>query len=316
MKMVTLGNTGIVVSQMCIGTLTLGKLQANVPAEDGGAAIRRALDLGANFVDTAQSYGSYPHVAHAIRGAAADLVISSKSKAANYEEMEKAIYECRKALHREVIDIFHLHLIADDDDLNARSWALKCIMDFKEAGAVRAAGASVHTNAGLRAVADCPEIDVAIACINQKGLGITDGSLDECLELARLCRERGKAIIAMKPLGGGHLRAKAAEALNFVRSLAEVDCVAVGCLTPAEAEMNVRIFNDEEIPAGLAGAVSKEMKRLIIYDTCAACGKCVESCAQKALSQKKGKKPVVDEAKCILCGYCGGACPKFAIRII
>ena len=316
MKMVTLGNTGIVASQMCVGTLTLGRLQANVSAESGAAAIRRAIDLGANFVDTAESYATYPHVAHAIRGVEKGLIISSKSKAANYEEMEKAIYDCRKALHREVIDIFMLHLVENEESLNERSWALKCITDFKDAGAVRAAGASTHTNAGLRALADCPEIDVVMPCINQKGFGITEGALDECLQLVRLCHERGKAVIAMKPLGGGHLRANAAEAINWVRGLPEVDCVAIGSLTPDEAEMNARIFNDEPVPAELAGRVGKEKKRLIIYDTCQACGRCVETCHQHALTQKQGKKPIVDEAKCVLCGYCGGACPKFAIRII
>ena len=316
MKMVTLGNTRIVVSQMCVGTLTLGRLQANVSTEHGAAAIRRAIDLGANFVDTAESYATYPHVALAIRGVEKELVISSKSKAVTYEEMEKAIYDCRKALRREVIDIFQLHLVENEEDLNARSWAVKCIMDFKEAGAVRAAGASTHTNAGLRAIADCPEIEVVMPCINQKGLGITGGTLDECLQLVRLCRRRGKAVIAMKPLGGGHLRPNLAEAINWVRSLPEVDSIAIGALTPDEAEMNAHVFNDEPVPAELAQRVSKEKKRLIIYDTCQTCGRCVAACHQNALTQKPGKKPVVDEAKCILCGYCGGACPKFAIRII
>jgi len=316
MKMIALGNTGIMASEMCVGTLVLGRLQANVSAESGAEAVRRAIDLGANFIDTAQLYGTYPHVAHAIRGVEKDLVISSKSKALNYEEMEKAIYECRKALHREVIDIFQLHLVEGEADLNARSWALKCIMDFQEAGAVRAAGASVHSNAGLRAVADCPEIEVVTICVNEKGLGIVDGTLAECLDLARVCRERGKATLAMKPLGGGHLRARAAEALGFVRALPEVDCVAVGVLSPEEAEMNARIFNDEPVPPEVAAAVSREMKRLIIYDTCQACGRCVEACAQNALVQKKGKKPEVNLDECILCGYCGAVCPRFAIRVM
>ena len=316
MKMVKLGTTGLVVSEMCVGTLTLGKLQADVSADQGAKAIRRAIDLGANFIDTAHAYGTYSHVAAAIRGVEKDLVICSKSHAANYEQMEKDIYECRSALHRKVIDIFYLHLIRDEADLNSRSWALKCILDFKEAGAVRAVGASVHSNAGLRAAADCPEIEVITVCANEKGLGIADGTLDECLELAHLCRERGKAICAMKPLGGGHLINRAAEAINFVRSLPDVDVVIVGLLTPEEAEMDVRIFNDEDIPPELAEAVNKEPKRLIIYDSCTFCGNCVERCPQDALTQKKNEKPTVDESKCILCGYCAEACANFVIRVI
>jgi len=316
MKTIELAKTGVTVSEMCIGTLPLGRLQADVSAERGGEAIRRAIDLGVNFVDTAQSYGTYPHVAHAIRGVEKDLVISSKSHAANYEEMEKAIYECRKVLHREVIDIFSLHLVQDEANLNSRSWALKCVADFKEAGAVRAVGATVHTNAGLTAVADCPDIEVVMVCVNEKGLGIADGSLEECLELARLCRQRGKAIIAMKPLAGGHLIGRSAEAINFVRNIEEVDVVAVGVLTPEEAEMNVRTFNDEDIPPELADAVNKEPKKVLIYDTCSQCGRCVERCPQDALSPRKRKKPKLDESKCVLCGYCAEVCPEFAIRVV
>jgi aryl-alcohol dehydrogenase-like predicted oxidoreductase len=316
MKYVELADTGIETTEMCIGTLTLGTLQANVPTEDGAATIRRALDLGANSIDTAQAYGTYHHVAQAIRGRDEDLVISSKSHARNYEDMEKAIFECRKVLHRTVIDIFYMHLIKDAEDLNQRSWALKAIQDFKEAGAVRAIGASVHTNAGLRAVADCPEVQVVMACINEKGMGIADGSLDECLDLAGLCKERGKVVTAMKPLGGGHLIDHTADAINYVRSRPEVDVVAVGMLTPQEAAMNVHIFNDEDVPAGVANSVNTEKKHLIIYDKCKQCGNCVERCPQDALTPRRKKKPKVDECRCVLCGYCAEVCPEFAIRVI
>jgi len=316
MKTIELGQTGIVVSEMCAGTLPLGTLQAKVPTDDGAAAIRRAIDLGVNFIDTAQAYGTYHHVAHAIAGVEKELVIGSKSHADNYEDMEKAIYECRKALRRRVIDIFYLHLVRDEENLHKRSWALRCIVDFKTAGAVRAVGATTHTNAGLHAIADCPEIEVVMACINEKGLGIADGSLEECLELCRLCRHRGKAVIAMKPLAGGHLIARTDEAINFVRSLDEVDAVAVGLLTPEEAEADVCIFEGKQIPADLADSLNKKPKHLLIYDSCERCGRCVERCPQGALTPRRRKPPMVDTDKCVLCGYCAEVCPRFAIRVV
>jgi len=316
MRMLELGNTKIVVSEMCVGTVPLGKMQADVPPDRGAEAISRAIDLGVNFIDTAQLYRTYPHVAHAIRGIEKDLVVASKSKAANYEEMEKAIYECRKALHRQVIDIFSLHGVHDETDLNSRGWALKCILDFKEAGAVRAVGATVGGVAGLRAAADCPEIEVVMVRLNEKGIGVSDGSVEECLETARLCRKRGKAVCATAPLGGGYLIDHAVEAISFVRNLEEIDAVVVDVLAPQEAEMNVRIFNGEDIPPELAGAVKGRHRRIVIDDDCSACGRCVEVCPQGALSKKKGKKPKLDQSKCTLCGRCAQACPEFAIRVV
>lgn len=54
-----LGNTGIEVSELCYGTLTLGPLQAQISARDGADAIRFALERGVNFIDTAHTYGTY-----------------------------------------------------------------------------------------------------------------------------------------------------------------------------------------------------------------------------------------------------------------
>ena len=65
MKHVTLGKTGIEVTEMCFVTLTVSRLQADVPAAESGAVIARALDLGVDFVDTAQAYQTYEHVASA-----------------------------------------------------------------------------------------------------------------------------------------------------------------------------------------------------------------------------------------------------------
>ena len=57
MQYVTLGNTGVRVSRICIGTAALGVAPRE---EDAPALFNRALDLGINFFDTANSYGDQP----------------------------------------------------------------------------------------------------------------------------------------------------------------------------------------------------------------------------------------------------------------
>jgi NAD-dependent dihydropyrimidine dehydrogenase PreA subunit len=95
-----------------------------------------------------------------------------------------------------------------------------------------------------------------------------------------------------------------------------VDAIAVGMKTEPEVEMNVRIFNDETVPADVLERARQAKKKLIIYHRlCKGCGSCVENCAQDALSIVD-EKSVVDESKCILCGYCVEDCPVFCIRVI
>ena len=54
MKTVRMSRTGLEVSELCFGTLTLGRLQANLSPQAGGDVIRRALESGVTFFDTAR----------------------------------------------------------------------------------------------------------------------------------------------------------------------------------------------------------------------------------------------------------------------
>jgi aryl-alcohol dehydrogenase-like predicted oxidoreductase len=57
MDYIQLGHTNLRVSRLAFGTWSFGGDWGAVPVDDGKAAIRKALDLGINFFDTAQAYG-------------------------------------------------------------------------------------------------------------------------------------------------------------------------------------------------------------------------------------------------------------------
>ena len=59
LKHMVLGKSGLDVTELCFGTLILGHLQANLPPGEGAIAVRRALELGVNFIDTAKGYKTY-----------------------------------------------------------------------------------------------------------------------------------------------------------------------------------------------------------------------------------------------------------------
>ena len=63
MKYATLGNSGIEVSRLCVGCMSFGDPASKMHAwtlnpEESEALIKRALDLGINFFDTANGYSA------------------------------------------------------------------------------------------------------------------------------------------------------------------------------------------------------------------------------------------------------------------
>ena len=56
---------------------------------------------------------------------------------------------------------------------------------------------------------------------------------------------------------------------------------------------------------------------LYVEEECRGCGKCVQRCGQGALCQDpETKRAVIDNNKCVLCGYCAKICPECALKII
>ena len=318
MKQVTLGKCGLRVSELVFGTLSMGSLQSNLDPKEGARVIVRGVELGINCIDTAQLYGTYEHVALALKELgrdADDVALISKSHEPTARGMREAVDEARSVLGRDVIDVFHLHAVRSAEDFEGRQGAFEVLVDFKSKGVIHAIAASVHGLAGVEPFYDCDEMDLVMPSINSLGMGIKDGTLQEMLVACRRLKELGKGTYAMKPLAGGHLHASVVESLNFVRGLSEVDAVAVGMKTIAEVEMDVAVFENKPVPKELAERVVARTKRVLIYPTCEGCGRCVESCEQGALTLLDGKS-TVDMDECILCGYCAAECPTISIRVV
>jgi aryl-alcohol dehydrogenase-like predicted oxidoreductase/ferredoxin len=316
MKKYSLGKTGITVTEMCFGTLPIGPLQANISVEKGARLIRTALEKGINFIDTAEAYKTYPHIRKALEGYNDEVIIATKSSAKTYKKMEQSIKDALESLGRSYIDIFLLHAARVTPSVfEERVGALKCLQDYKAKGVIRAIGISTHAVGIVRRAAEVKEIDIIFPIINKLGMGIIGGSVDDMVEAISKAHKVGKSLYAMKALAGGHLIDQLEESFNFVRNIKGISSVAVGMVNQEELELNLKIFNDEEIPQELLTQKVKPNKRLFILSLCKGCGTCVKVCPNYALSLENGKA-VVDHKLCILCGYCNPVCPEFAIRLI
>ncbi len=318
MKHNMLGDTGLKISQLCFGVLPMGPNQFGLSPDKGGELIREGILNGINFLDTAQSYNTYPHIRKALDSLKAtkdDVVIATKSAASTYETMKSAVEEARAALDRDVIDIFHLHAARVDSNVfKDREGALECLVDSKAKGIIRAVGISTHSVDAVRAAMDISEIDVIFPIINKEGLGILHGTKEEMADAIKEASLKGKGLYAMKALGGGNLLEDRVGAFNYVRNLPGISSVAVGMVSHDELRMNLCVFEGQSVPEELDKSTIRE-KRLIIQAFCKGCGRCVEICPNMAMSVVDGKAHN-DREKCILCGYCAPVCPEFAIRLV
>lgn len=316
MKKHSLGKTGIKVTELCFGALPIGPIQANISVEKGAKLIRAALERGINFIDTAEGYKTYPHIKKALEGYNGEVIIATKSYAKTYKKMEQSIKDALESLNRTHIDIFLIHAAKVTPSVfEERAGALQCLQDYKAKGTIRAIGISTHGMEIVRRATENKEIDIIFPIINKLGMGIIGGSVDEMVKAISGANKAGKGLYAMKALAGGHLIDQLEESFNFVRNIKDISSVAVGMVNQKELELNLKIFNDEEIPQELLTKKIKPGKSLLILPFCKGCGTCVKTCPNNALSLENGKA-VVDHKLCILCGYCNPVCPQFAIRLI
>jgi len=315
MKRVMLGNTGINISTLCFGSLTMGPLQAGLTLEDGAGVLAHAFEQGVNFADTAQLYKTYKYIRRAMEiTGACDIVISSKTYAHTRELAIEAVEEARRELNRDYIDIFMLHEQESKHTLRGHSEALEYLLECRQKGIIRAVGISMHHVAAVNGAVELG-LDCIHPLINRMGLGLVDGGIADMERAASKAYDCGLGVFAMKPLGGGNLLRSAKQSLEYVRSLPFIHSIAVGMQSIQEVDANIRFWETGSFTSEQEEALGKIKRSLHIDDWCEGCGACVKRCSAKALRLEEDKA-VCDGAKCLLCGYCSADCPVFAIKMI
>lgn len=316
MKKNILGRTGIAVTELCFGALPMGPLQKNVSVEEGSDIIALALKEGINFIDTAQMYKTYPHIKKAVEKTGIRPVIATKSAATTYEEMEEAILEALKEMSLSHIDIFLLHAAkAKPDVFEIRKKALKCLLDYKAKGVIKAVGIATHNVKIVEAAAKNENIDIVFPLINKVGRGIQDGSIQDMKNAIEQCVKSNKGIYLMKVLGGGTLIDSFESSVSFGREIEGASAIAVGMVSHEEVIYNIKYFSGETDLDGIINIRNRKIPQILQF-LCRSCGNCIKVCHTEAISFNESKKATIDLNKCLQCGYCMAECPAFCIRMI
>jgi aryl-alcohol dehydrogenase-like predicted oxidoreductase len=243
-----LGSTGLEVSRLALGTGTDGWDFASDQTRalgTGGLArlMEAAFDLGVNFYDLADQYGSHPAMREALKAIPRDrVVITTKTTAGTGPEMEKALDRFLKELGTDHIDILLFHCVTDPDWGRRLRPAMDVLDRAKQKGKVRAVGASEHSMAGLEGLAAEPWADVALVRANFGGVNMA-GKPDEVAGVMRGMKEAGKGVYGMKVLGGGDLRGQVRRAVEWHLALPE-HAMTVGFVSEKEMREVAGIVGD------------------------------------------------------------------------
>jgi pyridoxine 4-dehydrogenase len=207
---VTLGNE-ISVNRLGYGAMRLTGPGIWGPPKDRKAALavlRRAVELGVNFIDTADSYG--PHVseeliAEALHPYPSDLVIATKggwerpgpnqwTHNATPDHLRKAVEGSLKRLRLERIDVYQLHT---PDNVVSFDVSIESLAELKREGKIREVALSNVTQEHIeRARRIAPIVSV------QNRYSFADREWDYVVDY---CERNGIVFIPWFPLGAGRV---------------------------------------------------------------------------------------------------------------
>ena len=234
---VTLGRTGIRTSRLACGTGTVAvagrSRQAALGIQGLADLLQAGYDQGLRFIDTADAYGTHPHVAAALKRIPREKVtVLTKSRARDANGMRADLDRFRRELGTDYIDILLMHAMRQSDWPDRLQAAMGVLTEAREKGIIRAHGVSCHSLEALRA-AETPWAQVVLVRLNPIGSNM-DADPETVLSVLRKMRAAGKGIIGMKILAEGDMRHRVDEALKHAVSTKVLDAFTIGAESRAE----------------------------------------------------------------------------------
>ncbi len=236
---VKLGPMKVEVSRLAMGSGTNGvggsSNQTRKLGLNGVADLFKAgYDQGITFFDSADQYGTHPHVREALKRVPREKVaVLTKTHASTEKEMRADLERFKQELGTDYIDIMLLHCMMDGNWPERKKGAMDVISEAQEKGVIRTHGISCHTIEALRTSAAHPWVQVQLARINPAGV-VMDADPKTVVSVLKQMKANGKGVIGMKILGAGKLRNRADESLQFALAQDCVDCFTIGAENQAE----------------------------------------------------------------------------------
>ena len=214
MQYTRLGNTGLMVSELCLGCMTFGQEADEATSSE---IVGRFLEAGGNFVDTADVYSdgaSEEITGRALKAVRDDVVLSTKVRFPMGEgpndvglSRKHIMQGCEDSLGRLGTDYIDLYQVHCWDGAAPLEETLSALTDLVRSGKVRYVGVSNFTGWQLMkslAVSESGGFEQFV-CL-QPQYSLVDRNIER--EILPVCVEEGLGVIPWSPLGGGFLSGK------------------------------------------------------------------------------------------------------------
>jgi aryl-alcohol dehydrogenase-like predicted oxidoreductase len=217
MEYKSLGRSGLMVSELCLGTMVFGDDSRGTDESTSIRMIHQFLDAGGNFIDTADVYvggTSEKITGKALKDRRENVVLATKVRFSTSDDpndrglsRRHIIAGCEASLHRMDTDYVDLMVVHMWDARTPIEETLRALDDLVTAGKIRYVGVSNFTAWQVMkalAVSDANGWARFIAAQYQYSLVVRDIEL----EFTPLCLAEGLGLTPWGPLGGGFLSGK------------------------------------------------------------------------------------------------------------
>ncbi len=310
----TLGNTGITTDKVAFGALPIQR----VSKEEAVKLLRRALEGGITFFDTARGYtDSEEKLGEAFRGLRDRIYIATKTGARTPEAFRTDLETSLRNLGTDYVDVYQFH----NPDFVPRpgdgSGLYECMLEAKKQGKIRHIGITNHRIGLAEAIAASGLYETL-----QYPFSLLASERDQAL--VTKVTEAGMGFIAMKAMSGGLITDSRA-ACAFLNGWNVLPIY--GVQRPSELEEFLSyVGKDLALTPELQAVVARDRQELA-GDFCRGCGYCmpcpqgiqINTCARMSLLLRRspsamwlspfGQGMMKKVEDCVGCGRCAAKCP-------
>ena len=310
----TLGKTGITVNKVAFGALPIQR----VSAEEAVSLLRRALDGGVTFFDTARGYtDSEEKLGAAFSGLREKLFIATKTGATTPEAFRADLETSLRNLRTDHIDVYQFHNPAFVPRPGDGSGLYECMLEAKKEGKILHIGITNHRIGLAEEIVESGLYETL-----QYPFSLLASERD--IALVEKTKAAGMGFIAMKALSGG-LITNARAACAFLDQYPVLPIY--GVQRPEELEEFLAfVHTPPELTEELEAVIAADRAQLG-GDFCRGCGYCmpcpqgiqINTCARMSLLLRRspsamwlselGQGMMKQAEKCVECGQCASRCP-------
>lgn len=279
----TVPKSGVKLSVISFGGMRI-PTKDGVPEDEAIATVRRAIELGVNYVETAPGYGnSEVLIGKALQGGWREKTyLSTKSQTSSAADMRAALERSMGRLQVDHVDFYHMWYVCNKGD-----WKDVIKKGGSLEGAKKAKADGLIDHIGITTHAPVPLVKKMVATGEFELVTISYNAANrDYEEIIDFAAEHEVGVVIMNPLAGGMLaraprgskdaprpRPHILAALGHLVANPNITTAICGAKSPAEIEEDVAAgeFLPSEAAAAAAGADIDQFKA----DFCTTCGYCM-----------------------------------------